>query len=243
MEKWGEFIEGSVLGFDTKKFLDGEAYSVNDLTTATFGGDNGEFCLWNFDGAPFCMNFYSLANSLFKEHETFSTCVADWFATVDAYIISSVVDIWYSFGMLFTFSYVHSTYPYYPLCVGSIDSSGVTGSYDSAISGDTPEKFGWAGLDFTTYAAKDAAAEKCSISAVESLVDQFCSRPGYSETAACYLCMESYCDTIATTFPVACCNAEFEEEIGDDDMSSECASVQKYGEFSSGSGSGYGYGQ
>jgi hypothetical protein len=242
MEKWGEFIDGSILGFDTKKFLDGEAYSVNDLTTATFGGDNGEFCLWNFDGAPFCMNFYDLAYSLFKESETFSTCVADWMATVDAYILSSVVDMWYQFGMLFTFSAVHSSYPYYPLCVGSF----VGGSPSALVSGNTPEKFGWASLDFTAYAAKDAVAASCGSSSVEAIMDGFCSRRGYKETGACYLCMEAHCDTLATTFPTDCCNAEFEEDIGDDDMSSVCANVANYGEFSyAGSGSGgggYGYG-
>jgi hypothetical protein len=238
MEKWGEFIEGTVLGFDTSKFLDGEAYSINDLSTATFGGDNGEFCLWNFDGNPFCMNFYDLSYTLFKESETFSTCVADWMATIDAYILSAVVDMWYSFGMLFSFSYVHSAYPYYPLCVGSFDSNG---DAISLISGDTPEKFGWAGLDYTAYAAKDAVTSACDTSSVSTLIDGFCSRPGYDETGACYMCMESYCNTLTSTFPTVCCNAEFEETL-DDTYSTYCASVYARGYFGSGSGSGSGEG-
>jgi hypothetical protein len=248
MEKWDEFIDGTVLGFDTKKFLDGEVYSVNDITTSVFGGDNGEFCLVNFDGAPFCMNFYDLAYTIFKEAETFSVCVADWMATVDAYVLSSVVDMWYGFGMMFTFSYVHSTYPYYPLCVGSFSDAtsslpdvGTTGV--SLISGQMPVKFGWGALDFTSYAAKDAKANACDSTSVQDTIDDFCSRAGYAETGACYMCMESNCDSIALgSFPTECCNAEFEAEIGDDDMSSECSSVSGYGEFGSGSGSGYAYG-
>jgi hypothetical protein len=234
MEKWKEFSDGNILGIDTSDFLEGNAYSINELSTATFGGDKGYFCLHNPDGSPYCMNFYDIANTLFKEFETFSTSAADWFATVDAYVLPSVVDMWFQFGMLFSFSYVHSTYPNYPLCVGSWADADPSdpdlGSIPAPLSDSStmkPVKFGWKSIDFTAYKAKDDAVDACGDAQI-NLMEQFCSRGYYFESPSCEYCMMDNCLTMLSTFPKECCNADLEPETPDD-LSVHCSGMGGFG--------------
>ncbi|EGB04061.1 hypothetical protein AURANDRAFT_67476 [Aureococcus anophagefferens] len=63
-------------------------------------------------------NWLEEASTLFYQFEHFENCQADWVNVMDAYYISAVVDMPTTAGVAFAFTYVHSTYGNYPLCVG-----------------------------------------------------------------------------------------------------------------------------
>merc|ERR1711924_553903 len=66
---------------------------------------------------------------LFNEFEDYEYCITTWFSTIAAYYSTAIIDAPKFMGLLFSFSWIHSVYPFYPLCVtqtnGVIDAYGV----------------------------------------------------------------------------------------------------------------------
>merc|ERR1719181_805644 len=69
------------------------------------------------DGTLFNVNIESLQMSLFVQFESFGDCMTGWYATSKAYYGAGFLDAPSMAGMLFTFTWTHSTYGNYPLCI------------------------------------------------------------------------------------------------------------------------------
>jgi hypothetical protein len=78
--------------------------------------------------------FETYKQNIFTAYEGMFSCSFAWWMTVDAYWGQAYLDHMEGNGILFTFTWVHSTYPNYPLCL-SVDSSGELesfGDYDDS---------------------------------------------------------------------------------------------------------------
>jgi hypothetical protein len=70
-----------------------------------------------------------LEHTLFTQWEEYNFCVQDWLATLDAAYSNAVVDLPLSMGIMFTFTYLHSAYGTYPLCVSRNSETNQVQSY------------------------------------------------------------------------------------------------------------------
>jgi hypothetical protein len=64
----------------------------------------------------------NLQRNLFVPFEDFIDCSIGWLATLKAYYRAAVLDAPHLFGILMTFTWTHSTYGNYPLCIETGDS-------------------------------------------------------------------------------------------------------------------------
>jgi hypothetical protein len=76
-----------------------------NLLTPTFSFKN---MVWEFE---------DLKHTLMVVYEDYTDCVGDWYETFSTYWDRALIEMPYSLGMMFTFTYVHSTYGLYPLCI------------------------------------------------------------------------------------------------------------------------------
>jgi hypothetical protein len=203
------FMDGDYYGWDVDKYINGDDTSELSLGTigkSVFGQSNtgGDIVIYTFPtGTPEKYNIFDLQYVLFHEFETFGKCVADWFATMDLYLVPAIVDMWYSFGAFFTFSYVHSTYGFYPLCTGKFLTAPSGNTIGSGLQrtavGEEPHSF----FVDSVYEAKEFSKSCGSKRAVE----QFCGRKLYYEERWCMIEGLELCDVEKL------CNCEYEMEI------------------------------
>jgi len=155
MEYFIQTEEGQEMYEDVKKYFGGAekaGLKVND---------------WSENG--FDQVFTTpMLNWLFKEHEGFASCVGDWHATTSNWLNAALHDthgiVWGLIPFFFGFTWVHSTYGFYPLCT-STDSSG---NIVNVCPGRTDANL----LHSCTQAQMTALA-------------QFCFRGGYKEDGLC----------------------------------------------------------
>jgi hypothetical protein len=220
-----DMLDGDYYGIDTSKYIDGDDVSMMTVTRDVFGADaaNGDVVVWTAAGTPEKFNLFELQYILFHEFETFAKCASDWFATVDSYLIPSIVDMWVQMGFLFTFTYVHSTYGFYPLCTGTfMTSPQISGM--AALDGTGPMRVGvntepdsfWVDAVLEAKEFSKSCSKKADITA-------FCRRPFYKEDKACKIRGLDMCDYLTM------CDPEAEDEIRmmglSDDYSMQCQRV------------------
>jgi hypothetical protein len=191
-----------------------------------------------YDAFNFISKFFALM-------EDFDTCVSDWTSTMFTHYSADVVNDPKLMGLMFTFTWLHSTYGMYPLCV-EVDSSGKVESYiptsvETAIIAEVEE-----------YAEEPV----CDSTAKTACYD-FCGLSGYKFTDSCYDdCLENDCKpvpvksineeySISTTVMATYAGSDWEEEMVEEEwMAAEM--FYAYGEDKgkgSGSGSGKGSGR
>jgi hypothetical protein len=95
---------------------------------------------WTIMGA----NMGDIQEHLFNEFEEFPFCVESWIAQLVTYWQTAAVALPKYMGFIFTFSWTHSTYGFYPLCTHT-DSGGL---YEGFISAEAKKGFKGA-LDYT----------------------------------------------------------------------------------------------
>jgi hypothetical protein len=162
MERFKDFMEKELPQGVSEIFGEVDSDVNYEKMTNWFGNGEGAIAIGDF-----VYDFHTLTTTLFKEMETFAVCVSDWLATVDAYMLSSVVDHWMQLGFLFTFTYVHSTYGLYPLCA-EVDSSGM-------LLGD---------IGGETMTDLKPTTSGCTTSEMNAIY-AYCSRVGYKESPYC----------------------------------------------------------
>jgi hypothetical protein len=69
------------------------------------------------------LNAGNLQYIAFREFENYDYCVESWIASTSAYLRTAAVADPKFMGVAFTFTWLHSTYGYYPLCVKAADGS------------------------------------------------------------------------------------------------------------------------
>jgi hypothetical protein len=219
------FLDGNYYGYDTSELLEGDDLSMLSVTKEVFGtdADNGDVVLWTPAGTPEKFNIFELQYVFFHEFETFAKCASDWFATIDSYLIPSIIDMWIQMGFLFTFTYVHSTYGFYPLCTGdfvtppSLTKMGVFMEGAGPVRVPPNQEF----YSFHPDVALEAKEfSKSCRKAAE--IKAFCKRPIYNEDRACQIRGLDACDYLALCDP----KIEFELSQSDfegDSFSMECA--------------------
>jgi len=123
---------------------------------------------WSGDGLTSVWKKQMIYN-LFKEHEGFAACASDWYATTAAWLNAAMVDatgiMWAITPFMFGFTWVHSTYGFYPLCANR-DGNG----------------------DFTNFCADKHDPNwlhSCTQDQLTAL-STFCIRPGYIDEGHCY---------------------------------------------------------
>jgi hypothetical protein len=121
-------------------------------------------------------DFLDFAQKFFNAFEDFDTCVSDWLSTMYTHIAPGTADYPDSMGLIFTFTWVHSAYPMYPLCI-EIDTSGEIESYIPAA------------MKTAIVAEIEAEAPKppsCSGTNTEATCYNFCALDGYKFSDKCY---------------------------------------------------------
>jgi hypothetical protein len=71
----------------------------------------------------------------FVAFEDYSGCVMDWYATVSSHYSAAVLDQPETYGVAFTFTWTHSSYGVYPLCLTTSDDGSVSASETMTESG------------------------------------------------------------------------------------------------------------
>jgi hypothetical protein len=94
-----------------------------------------------------------LQSGIFRKFEDYQLCVLGYEATLSTYIQNAIIDMPDLGAFVFTFSWVHSVYGYYPLCT-SMDSSGdiIEMNIDSADTAGVNKMDGCSGAAVTTCA-------------------------------------------------------------------------------------------
>jgi hypothetical protein len=70
-------------------------------------------------------NMVDLEFGIFQKFEEYVDCVSAYEAALIAYVQSSIIDLPELAGALFSFTWIHSTYGYYPLCTTSDGADGI----------------------------------------------------------------------------------------------------------------------
>jgi hypothetical protein len=89
-------------------------------------GDAGTIDLGTDDGTHLAIDFLDLSYNIFQKFQEYVDCVEAYEATLSSFIQMSIIDAPKFMGLMFTFTWVHSTYGMYPLCTGKDGSGGVT---------------------------------------------------------------------------------------------------------------------
>jgi hypothetical protein len=71
------------------------------------------------------LDFADLKYSMLVIYEDYMDCVGDWYTTFSTYWDKAIIEMPWSGGLAFTFTYVHATYGLYPLCVDIDERSGM----------------------------------------------------------------------------------------------------------------------
>jgi hypothetical protein len=116
-----------------------------------------------------------LAYSLFMEFESYTECLASWFSTVKAHYPLALIAMPETLGLLFTFSFTHSSYGLYPLCT-TTDKNGEIGSL-------IPEG---SGVDYSTSSCDTSEEQECRM---------FCD--DFSEPGCMSCCLQNGCSPCA----------------------------------------------
>jgi len=86
---------------------------------------------------------FQLRDAYFKFWENIDTCISDWTATVKQGVAPSIMDSPLFAGLAFTFTWVHSLYGAYPLCIekdSNGDPSSLLGSIESSVNAEVGDR-------------------------------------------------------------------------------------------------------
>jgi hypothetical protein len=154
------------------------------------------------------INAANLQYSMFREFENFDYCVESWIGSVQAYLASGAVAEPKYMGLFFTFTWLHSTYGFYPLCVLNADGTMKSIVEDmgdafsgSAISFDCDQEptclaFCTASVRKLTEAGEDAKIEADE----EEFVKQGISRELQAGLYGSYDCFGECMDTLCGSY-------------------------------------------
>jgi hypothetical protein len=222
MRRYRDFMQGDSIVND---ILGVDQEDVNKFTQAFMGGHRGFVSICSIDGEMNCefISLYALQFALWEEIETIGLCYQDCVATMESYVTPAVVDLWYSFGFLFTFSMVHSTYGFYPLCVGE------NAGRPSATNGITDQPDSYFGAIYSSNNNPYTGRElQCSNAQMTNLYN-FCSRGEYAYWGGCVQCGIANTETAADgsqQICQPCCMAHMGWEQGlNDAWSAGCAAT------------------
>jgi hypothetical protein len=130
-------------------------------------------------------DYLTFIDKFFKVLEDFDTCLSDWVVSIYTHFGVAVGAMPDLMGMIFTFSWIHSTYPMYPLCI-EIDSSGDIENYIPAS------------IETAVVAEVEGKSAKSTCSAtVELECYDFCSFSGYKYELDCYDSCLTNCKPVA----------------------------------------------
>lgn len=115
--------------------------------------------------------------------DDFDTCLSDWTTTVYAHMGAAVAADPASMGMTFTFSWVHSAYPMYPLCVDVSTTGEIVNVIPASMKTEIENEMDKYEEDLScTYTQKTACKDFCK------------ELPGYSWWSDCYTeCLANDC--------------------------------------------------
>jgi hypothetical protein len=129
----------------------------------------------------------TLQYTLFNEFEGMGLCVDSWLAAIDAYLQSAIVAFPMFMGTAFTFTWIHSTYGFYPLCL-NFDAFGNVAGWE----------------DERSLSLYKGAASNC---AYVTTCESYCMGGAYAlnpEAAYCMEdCMEDLCSTMESEYAVS----------------------------------------
>jgi hypothetical protein len=139
--------------------------------------------IW-YDGVEYDVLTYY--DKYFKLIDDYDTCVSDWVTSIYAHLGAGIAENPDSYGLMFTFTWIHSTYSMYPLCI-EIDTSGKVESFipdalETAVEADMADKV----TDFGCSASEEQACYN------------FCKMDGYMYSSECYTdCLNNDCCPIS----------------------------------------------